>query len=301
MSITDYEASHWPNGKPMPAKYVQKMKRAQAFIRSNGNSTYPPARAESNRSSHIMRQNERERERESKRLAMLSREAPRIPWDVFLDEHFDWRAGEHVAMIGPTGQGKTTLLLNLLPLHPFVVVFATKPHDSTMDNLIRTGGYMKLDRWRSLDPMHYPRRVLWPDATKMNAIKTQTEVFHDAFERIYREKGWTVAIDETWYVANKLRLEEDIKTYLLQARSLGISLMCATQRPAKVPVEIYDQSTHLFFWRDNDEANLKRMSGISYRSQALIRGIVSNLDRFQVLYVNTRTGNMLRTKCPEVH
>jgi energy-coupling factor transporter ATP-binding protein EcfA2 len=230
-------------------------------------------------------------------MSRLVLEAPRIPWPVFLHNILHWRAGEHFALIGPTGQGKTTMLLNLLPMHPYNVVFATKPRDETMDGLISTG-YVKLDRWRSLDPEHYPRRVLWPDASTLDSVPRQKEVFHDAFQRIYREGGWTVALDETWYLANVLKLGADIKLYLLQARSLGISLVAASQRPAMIPVEIYDMSTHLMFWRDNDETNLKRLSGISWRSANLIRSIIANLDEHQVLYVNTRTGRMLRTRCP---
>lgn len=232
-------------------------------------------------------------------LARLSTEVPRVPWDVFLRDELVWNAGEHFALIGPTGQGKTTMLLNLLPLHPYVVVFATKPRDETMDALVGTG-YLRLERWRSLDPRDFPRRVLWPDATRIDSKIIQREVFHGAFGSIYREGGWTVVLDETWYMANELKLGGDIKVYLLQARALGISLVCATQRPAMIPVEIYDQSTHLMFWRDNDETNLKRISGISWRSANLIRSVVSNLDRHQVLYVNTRTGRMLRTRCPNI-
>jgi energy-coupling factor transporter ATP-binding protein EcfA2 len=233
------------------------------------------------------------------RLAKLSREAPRMPWDKFLTDVFKWEQGEHVALIGPTGQGKTTLLTQLLPLHPFVTVFATKPRDESMERLIRTG-YYPIKRWQSLDPAEYPRRVLWPDASLLNSVNEQREVFHDAFARIYREGGWTVAIDELWYINNVLKLEMDVKLYLLQARALGISLLAATQRPAWVPLEIYDQSTHLFFWRDNDETNLRRLSGISFRSADLIRSVVSELERFQVLYINTRTGEMFRTRAPKV-
>jgi hypothetical protein len=203
------------------------------------------------------------------------------------------------------------MIVNLLPLHPYVTVFATKPRDETMDGLLRQG-YLKMERWQSIDPRVYPRRVLWPDATRLNVIKHQTRIFHHAMGAIYREGGWTVVVDETWYFVNQLSLSaaqnngeaislaQDIKLYLLQARSLGISLVCATQRPAFVPLEIYDQSTHLMFWRDNDETNLRRISGISFRSALLVRDIVSNLDRFEVLYVNTRTGKMLRTRCPNV-
>lgn len=233
------------------------------------------------------------------RDATLSTEAPRIPWNKFVSEHFNWVSGEHVALIGPTGQGKTTMLMNILRIPTFVVVFATKPRDKTMDELLSLG-YLKISRWQSIPAVEEPRRVLWPDARKLNSAETQKEVFEDAMARIYLEGGWTVAIDELWFFINELKMGQQVKTYLLQARSLGISLVVATQRPAWVPLEIYDQSTHLFFWRDNDETNLRRISGISYKSSSIIREIVANLDQYQVLYINTRTGEMVRTRCPKV-
>lgn len=236
---------------------------------------------------------------ENARLARVSTLAPRVPWDEFINNYFQWRQGEHIALIGPTGQGKTTLLTHLLPIHPYVTVFATKPKDESMEGLIRTG-YYPIKRWQSLDPQKFPRRVLWPDASSLDSHREQAAVFHDAFERMYREGGWTVAIDELWYIINILKLDRDVKTYLLQARALGISLMAATQRPAWVPLEVYDQSTHLFFWRDNDENNLRRLSGISFRSADLIRTVVADLERFQILYINTRTGEMLRTRSPKI-
>lgn len=231
--------------------------------------------------------------------ARKATEAPRVPWDKFLRDVFKWRNGQHVALIGPTGQGKTTLLVQLAPLHPYVTVFGTKPRDETMEYFLKRG-WLKMERWRSLDPRDFPKRVLWPDATRLDSRQNQRMVFADAMERIFREGGWTVVIDETWYFVNELKLESYIKLYLLQARSLGISLVNATQRPAFVPLEIYDQSTHLFFFRDNDETNLRRLSGISWRSADLIRSIVSELDEHQVLYVNTRTGQMARTRSPKV-
>lgn len=232
------------------------------------------------------------------RMAKVAVDAPRIPWDRFV-RVLEWKPGEHFGLIGPTGLGKTTMLVNLLPLHPYVVVFATKPKDKSMDALI-SQGYLKMSKWEPRDPVQFPRRVLWPDASKLRAKKEQREVFEDAMERIYREGGWTVAFDELWFMSQILKMDEDIKTYLLQARSLGISMLGATQRPAWVPRELYTSCTHLLFWRTNDEEDLRSLGGIGWRSATFIRETVADLEPFQCLYVNTRTGFMCRTRCPEI-
>jgi hypothetical protein len=178
-------------------------------------------------------------------------------------------------------------------------VLATTPRDATMDRLL-SHGFIKMDRWRSLDAQQYPLRVVWPDASDTESSTNQRRVFKHALDSIYREGGWTVGLDELWYLVNELKLGHVIKVYLSQARSLDISLLSGTQRPADIPVMFYDQSTHLMFWRDNDETNLKRIGGISWRSANLVRHLVSNLERFQVLYINTRTGEMMRTRCPDL-
>jgi energy-coupling factor transporter ATP-binding protein EcfA2 len=231
-------------------------------------------------------------------LARVSTDAPRVPWDRFQERVFTWRRGEHVALLGPTGQGKTFLMRALLPLHPFVTVFATKPRDDVMENLVSRNGYQKIERWGSYPVKDMPRRVLWPDATRLDSVQIQKDVFHDAFGRMFREGGWTVVWDETWYLTNVLRLEMDVRVFLLQGRSLEISCLAATQRPANVPLEIYDQSTHLFFWRDNDDRNLTRLREINARGGRIVKSIVMNLEPHQVLYINTRTGQMVRTRVP---
>lgn len=189
------------------------------------------------------------------------------------------------------------MLLNILPLKPFTVVFATKPKDETVNRLI-SQGYTRIPAWRPMNPIDEPRRVLWPESRDIDSDAIQRSVFRDAFARIYREGGWTIALDEAWYMANVLNLQREMRMILLQGRSIGISLVSATQRPKYVPLEIYDQSTHLFFWRDNDRENLDRLAGINVASSDLLRRIIPNLERFQVVYVNTRTGEMVRTRAP---
>lgn len=221
-----------------------------------------------------------------------------VSWPEFLARHFRWYAGEHIGIIGPTNAGKTTLMLALLPMRKYVVAIGTKPRDKTLSAL-RKVGYVRLKEWEPFHP-ETAKRLFWPDARKLDSGPAQQKAIGTAMFHIYREGRWCVAIDELWYVINMLKLERTIKTFLLQARSLEISLVLATQRPVSVPLELYDQSTHLFFFRDNDERNLNRLSGISWLSASLVRRTVAHLDagKHEVLYINTRTGEMIVTIAP---
>jgi energy-coupling factor transporter ATP-binding protein EcfA2 len=222
--------------------------------------------------------------------------APRVPWDVFIGR-LDWQQGEHVGLIGPTGQGKTNLLMNLLPLRTYTAVFATKPRDNSMDRLIASG-YRKFEQWESVPPERSPKRVIWPNASSIDSQDHQQRVFRRAYAEIYREGGWCTTVDEGFYMSEILALKREMKVTWTQGRSLGISHVVATQRPRWVPLEMYDQSTHLFFWLNNDDESLRRISGLGIASSDVVRTLVQGLEKFQCLYINTRTGDMMRTRAP---
>ena len=229
---------------------------------------------------------------------------PFVTWDDFVRTHFDLRPGEHIGVIGPTGAGKTVLVVNgLLPLTPYNTVFGFKPRDWVLEQLLKRntvggGTYRRLSRWTSRDADLMPRRVLWPDMTKLTSPADNRHVFAHALNAIYEEGGWTLYLDDLWFMAHSLGLEHEIKVYLTMFRSLGGNLIVATQRPSWIPLEVFDQSTHLFFFRDNDERNLKRISGVGFIAAKLIRDLVANLQAHETLYVNTRTGYMVRTRAP---
>lgn len=225
--------------------------------------------------------------------------APKVDWEDFVVNCLHWYQGEHVGCIGPTGSGKTTLILHLIRYRKAVTVIGTKPRDSTLQYLIKERGFVRVREWdMNLSPAQYPRRVFWPKTKGLNSTVEQSKLTYAALKGMYEQEYWCVVVDELWYLVHELKLEQAVRVYLQQGRSLGISLVVGTQRPSRVPLEVYDQSTHLFFWRDNDENNLKRISGISWRSSHEIMSVIANLKKHEVLYINTRTGDMLRTMSP---
>lgn len=237
----------------------------------------------------------------------VDRLAPQVNWDEFY-EFFknDWRQGQHIAIIAPTDTGKTTLALWLLPLMKFVVVFATKPRDKTLDKLLDkksklahiVGNFTLFRSWKKGNPKKTPKRLLWPEAKDLYAAGNQQREFQQALQQIYYDGGWSVYLDELWFMASVLKLEQEVRIYLQQSRSNYITLIVSSQRPSRIPLEVYDQSRHLFFGRDNDERNLSRISGISWISAGVIKYIVAHLRPHEFLYINTLTGFMCRIICP---
>lgn len=235
--------------------------------------------------------------------------APVVDFDYFLQYVFDWKQNQHVGLIGPTDSGKSTLTYAILPLRKYVTFFATKPQDAVLEQYAGQGKFVRIADWppmkrgvfkRPYTAAEMPRRLLWPDATRLGSVGRQKDVFQRAFEDIYHQGGWCTVWDEFWMMTQILEMENQARIMLQQARSNDIAFVMGAQRPSRIPVEIYDQATHLFFWRDNDELNLKRIGGVGWLASGPIRAFVANLQRYQVLYINTREGWMYRTTAPEL-
>lgn len=215
-----------------------------------------------------------------------------------------WEQGEHISLIGATGCGKTTLAEVLLPLPPYVVVFACKPKDKTMDKLVK-GGYSKITEW---PPKAYEKRVvLWPPISKRWQVVQQRYAFHNAIDAIYESGGWCVYADEVGYMTAELNMQRAFNMLWQQGRSIGITLVASMQRPRHVSLNAYTQATHIFFWRQNDEQDLKRIAGIGWVNSKVIQRVVSNLngpinagwsrhDCCEFLYVNTRSGKLIKSR-----
>lgn len=223
-----------------------------------------------------------------------SADVPLVRWSE-LAPRMAWAQGEHVTLVGPTGQGKTTLLKSLLPMRTYVAVIATKPVDASLDAL-RRQGYVLIREW---PPKRDTERVLlWPKIDRITDLPNQAAVIRDALGAIYTSGSWCVALDEARYVAEQLGARDLLQLLWLQGRSNKVSIVAATQRPRFLPIEAFSQATHLFLWRSRDRYDLDRLAGLGTIPTATIRNTIANLPPHTCLYVNTRDDTLAITRPP---
>lgn len=140
--------------------------------------------------------------------------------------------------------------------------------------------------------------LLWPRFTEPADQPRQREAFRAAFDEAFVQGHWCLYIDEARYFLDTMKLGAYLKLYWGQGRSLGLTLVAGTQRPAYMPLEFYDQATHLFLFKDNDRINVSRMAGLAgSEKMESVRRTMPTLAKHEFVYVNTRTDTVVRSSC----
>jgi hypothetical protein len=236
----------------------------------------------------------------------LDTEVPWVDWHT-LTRTLDYRADEHVTLVGPTGRGKTTLALDLLGRRRYAAVIATKPTDDVLADRLAAAGYMRTD---TVPPVAIARRfVIWPTMRGLTDIPEQRNIIGAALDTMFRQGNRAVLIDETHYVAEMLRQQHRLKLWWQQGRSLGCSLIAGFQRPAWVPRDAYSAASHLFLFGTADDTDSRALGGLGGLNSRTIRYAVEHLAadparRHHFVYVGTRSGKVLRSTynpTPEKH
>lgn len=219
----------------------------------------------------------------------------------FITSVWRYRSGEHVSFIGPTNSGKTYLALPLLArsvsedLTGYLTVM--KPKDKTVGDFLKSH-----DTWKRV--LTYPPPpsvakkpqgyVVWPHHThdpEGDEVRHE-KIFRAMHRQLYVKGDCIIFDDEAVSLVREMNMKPDLVRIWTKGRSIGAGLWAATQRPALVPLEMYDQAEHLFLAHDPDKRNQDRFGEIGGVDPDLVVHVVKNLPKFHWLYIRRSDRSM---------
>lgn len=226
-------------------------------------------------------------------------EVVRYEREEFLTEVWDYRPGEHVTILAPTGGGKTHLGYQLLevtadPDLP-AIVLVMKPRDETVVKFSRRVKFRIVRQWpppkTSALYGRPPGWVLWPSHTFDPDVDDarQLVIFGRAIRMSYRRGKRIIFADETYSLEHELPhggLTKILRAVHTKGRSMECGMWSSSQRAAYINKWAY-QAHHLFLGFEPTDDARARLSEIGAAvDKALVRRIVGELGKHEFLYIN---------------
>jgi hypothetical protein len=227
----------------------------------------------------------------------------RLSRDEFLSDYWDYRGGQHVAFIEPTGGGKTRLKYQLLQRameqNPGLSVRVTIPKRRDAEaaawnaalGLKETPAWppAKKRPWEPAPPGYavWPRHLLGapdedPDKVLMRNRAHIEHVMKACAQDSYQDGDAIHDADDIYVQAVILGMNEFFSEMLTNGRSIGCGLWGANQKPSgtregSVTSFFYNAPTHLFLGWDQDERNRDRFGEIGGVDRKYVSEVVRNL------------------------
>lgn len=228
-----------------------------------------------------------------------------LGWDEFREWFaVQWRPGEHLACVGPTGCGKSTFVCGVLESRRYVLALDPKGGDLTLG----TTGYGRLTEWppdqKVFDRIAQgePARYIVGDVTRTVADRAKLrQLLKDTLDGIFEIGGFTCYVDEFQLLGDRkmMGLGAEVETLLVAARSKGVSVVTSYQAPAWVPKAASRQAKWVALWPTEEEDVVKTLAASIGRSWRLLWDAMEALPDHHCLVVNrTPRSPMIVTSAP---
>lgn len=104
--------------------------------------------------------------------------------------------------------------------------------------------------------------------------------FGKALYRVWQEGGWTVYLDELFYLTQEVKLNRPITMLFTQGRSQDITVVAGMQRPVHVTRFALSQATHvLSFYQEQRDARI-----VAEATTVRILPVLSSLARHEFVW-----------------
>lgn len=205
----------------------------------------------------------------------------------------DWKQGQHIAIMGRTGRGKTLLARDLMALRGWVVVIAIKRADDTLDSF-PAAGYKVIDKW---PPKYGDQHVLfWARPKNLHDMTDQRKRIATVLDDVFANGGWSVLFDDVARVANAMGFRREVSTMLNEARSSHASVVSCMTQPSSVtqaiPSELWRQVRYhlVFYYRVGRD--LDAIADMTGYTRSTLKGWMKDLRPFDFLAFDDLTDSV---------